>query len=91
MEEVLASVTAERASVESGYVTPQQVCQLLNAEDRETALADPSYILILDRRSAERWKLLSTYKATNVSALTQFLNPNLPRGKELRSSLIFLL
>uniref|UniRef100_W5MPQ7 Serine/threonine/tyrosine interacting-like 1 n=1 Tax=Lepisosteus oculatus TaxID=7918 RepID=W5MPQ7_LEPOC len=43
-------------AVERGYVTAQQVYNLLNAEAGEPALHNPNYILILDCRSAERYK-----------------------------------
>ncbi|KAG7463094.1 hypothetical protein MATL_G00191770 [Megalops atlanticus] len=56
LEEVLIPALPERADVERGYVTPQQVYNLLNAEAGEPALHDPNYILILDCRSAERYK-----------------------------------
>ncbi|XP_055757627.1 serine/threonine/tyrosine-interacting-like protein 1 isoform X2 [Salvelinus fontinalis] len=48
--------TQERVSVQRGYITPQQVYNLLNAEAGHPALHDPNYILILDCRSAERYK-----------------------------------
>lgn len=53
--ELLVPSLPEAARVERGYVTPQQVYNLLNAEDGQPALFDPHYILILDCRSAERF------------------------------------
>ncbi|KAA8583636.1 hypothetical protein FQN60_014844, partial [Etheostoma spectabile] len=44
------------ACVEKGYITPQQVYNLLSAEEGQPALYDPYYILILDCRSAERYE-----------------------------------
>lgn len=55
MYELLVPSLPEAARVERGYVTPQQVYNLLNAEDGQPALFDPHYILILDCRSAERF------------------------------------
>lgn len=52
--ELLVPSLPEAAHVERGYITPQQVYNLLNAEDGQPALFDPYYILILDCRSAER-------------------------------------
>lgn len=57
-EEVLVPALPETSCVERGYITPQQVYNLLNAEEGQPALYDPYYILILDCRSAERWVLL---------------------------------
>lgn len=54
-EELLVPSLPETAHVERGYITSQQVYNLLNAEDGQPALFDPYYILILDCRSAERW------------------------------------
>lgn len=56
-EEFLVPALPEIACVERGYITPQQVYNLLNAEEGQPALYDPYYILILDCRSAERWVL----------------------------------
>lgn len=56
-EEVLVPALPEKAFVERGYITPQEVYNLLNAEEGQPALFDPYYILILDCRSAERWVL----------------------------------
>ncbi|XP_066549279.1 serine/threonine/tyrosine-interacting-like protein 1 [Amia ocellicauda] len=53
--EVLTPAVPERPQVERGYVTAQQVYNLLNAEAGEPALHNPNYILILDCRSAERY------------------------------------
>lgn len=61
-EEVLVPAIPEAACVEPGYVTPQQVYNLLNAEEGQPALFDPYYILILDCRSAERWVLHGYHK-----------------------------
>ncbi|XP_026210098.1 serine/threonine/tyrosine-interacting-like protein 1 [Anabas testudineus] len=55
-EEVLVPALPETSRVERGYITPQQVYNLLNAEEGQPALYDPYYILILDCRSAERYK-----------------------------------
>ncbi|XP_069000565.1 serine/threonine/tyrosine-interacting-like protein 1 [Embiotoca jacksoni] len=55
-EEVLLPALPETVCVERGYITPQQVYNLLNAEEDQPALYDPSYILILDCRRAERYK-----------------------------------
>ncbi|KAL2083641.1 hypothetical protein ACEWY4_021414 [Coilia grayii] len=55
-EGLLVPATPERANIQRGYVTPQQVYNLLNAEAGQPALHDPNYILILDCRSAERYK-----------------------------------
>ncbi|XP_071376520.1 serine/threonine/tyrosine-interacting-like protein 1 [Centroberyx affinis] len=55
-EEVLVPALPVTAYVERGYVTPQQVYNLLNAEAGQPALHDPYYILILDCRSVERYK-----------------------------------
>ncbi|CAB1343725.1 unnamed protein product [Coregonus sp. 'balchen'] len=54
VQEVFIPAFPERASVQRGYITPQQVYNLLNAEAGHPALHDPNYILILDCRSAER-------------------------------------
>ncbi|XP_067091832.1 serine/threonine/tyrosine-interacting-like protein 1 [Osmerus mordax] len=56
VEEVLVPAMPERTRVERGYITPQQVYNLLNAEAGQPALHDPNYILILDCRSADRYK-----------------------------------
>ncbi|KAK6293684.1 hypothetical protein J4Q44_G00360100 [Coregonus suidteri] len=56
VQEVFIPAFPERASVQRGYITPQQVYNLLNAEAGHPALHDPNYILILDCRSAERYK-----------------------------------
>lgn len=56
-EEVLVPALPKTALVERGYITPQQVYNLLNAEEGQPALYDPYYMLILDCRSAERWVL----------------------------------
>ncbi|XP_064788660.1 serine/threonine/tyrosine-interacting-like protein 1 isoform X1 [Oncorhynchus masou masou] len=56
VQEVLIPTFPERVSVQRGYITPQQVYNLLNAEAGHPALHDPNYILILDCRSAERYK-----------------------------------
>lgn len=53
-EEVLVPALPETACIERGYITSQQVYNLLNAEEGQPALYDPYYILILDCRSAER-------------------------------------
>ncbi|KAI5622857.1 serine/threonine/tyrosine-interacting-like protein 1 [Silurus asotus] len=55
-EEQLLPALPEKSDIERGYVTPQQVYNLLNAEAGEPALHDPYYILILDCRSADRYK-----------------------------------
>ncbi|XP_056148276.1 serine/threonine/tyrosine-interacting-like protein 1 [Lampris incognitus] len=55
-EEVLIPALPEIPLVERGYITPQQVYNLLNAEAGHPALHDPYYILILDCRSAGRYK-----------------------------------
>ncbi|XP_063047320.1 serine/threonine/tyrosine-interacting-like protein 1 [Engraulis encrasicolus] len=55
-EGLLVPATPERANIEKDHVTPQQVYNLLNAEAGHPALHDPNYILILDCRSAERYK-----------------------------------
>lgn len=65
LEELLVPAVPEKADIERGYVTPQQVYNLLNAEAGEPALHDPYYILILDCRSADRYHMLhpfSTHK-----------------------------
>lgn len=69
-EELLVPALPETAHVERGYITSQQVYNLLNAEDGQPALFDPYYILILDCRSAERWvhsnnSCLSDFKKTS--------------------------
>lgn len=56
LEGLLVPALPERANIERGYVTPQQVYNLLNAEAGQPALHDPNYILILDCRSAERYR-----------------------------------
>lgn len=66
-EELLVPALPETAHVERGYITSQQVYNLLNAEDGQPALFDPHYILILDCRSAERWV------HSNNSCLSDFL------------------
>ncbi|XP_028325156.1 serine/threonine/tyrosine-interacting-like protein 1 isoform X2 [Gouania willdenowi] len=53
---VLNKTLPEKAQVERGYITPQQVYNLLNAEEAHPALYDPYYILILDCRCADRYK-----------------------------------
>lgn len=58
LEELLVPALPEKADIERGYVTPQQVYNLLNAEAGEPALHDPYYILILDCRSADRYHML---------------------------------
>ncbi|KAL7382926.1 hypothetical protein ABVT39_001665 [Epinephelus coioides] len=55
-EEALVPTLPVTALVERGYITPQQVYNLLSAEEGQPALYDPYYILILDCRSAERYK-----------------------------------
>ncbi|KAM3606825.1 uncharacterized protein V6R79_024034 [Siganus canaliculatus] len=55
-EEVLVPALPENVCVERGYITPQQTYNLLSAEEGQPALFDPHYILILDCRSAERYK-----------------------------------
>ncbi|XP_059215557.1 serine/threonine/tyrosine-interacting-like protein 1 [Centropristis striata] len=54
--ELLVPALPVAARVERGYVTPQQVYNLLSAEAGQPALFDPFYILILDCRSAESYK-----------------------------------
>lgn len=54
LEELLVPALPEKSDIARGYVTPQQVYNLLNAEAGEPALHDPYYILILDCRSADR-------------------------------------
>ncbi|KAK9541382.1 hypothetical protein VZT92_001428 [Zoarces viviparus] len=53
---VLVPAPPVTAYVERGYVTPQQVYNLLSAEEGQPALYDPHYILILDCRSTERYE-----------------------------------
>lgn len=60
LEELLVPALPEKADIERGYVTPQQVYNLLNAEAGEPALHDPYYILILDCRSADKYHSLHT-------------------------------
>ncbi|XP_035461065.1 serine/threonine/tyrosine-interacting-like protein 1 isoform X2 [Scophthalmus maximus] len=67
-EEALVPALPETASVERGYVTPQQVYNLLNAEEGQPALHDPDYILILDCRSAGRYK--DCHVVTSRAAVT---------------------
>ncbi|KAJ0004661.1 hypothetical protein NQD34_010875 [Periophthalmus magnuspinnatus] len=55
-EESLVPLLPEITHVERGYITPLQVYNLLNAEEGQPMLYDPYYILILDCRSAERYK-----------------------------------
>ncbi|KAI7804347.1 serine/threonine/tyrosine-interacting-like protein 1 [Triplophysa rosa] len=55
-EELLIPAFPEKTIIERGYVTPQQVYNLLNAEAGQPSLHDAYYILILDCRSAERYK-----------------------------------
>ncbi|KAK5854220.1 hypothetical protein PBY51_015310 [Eleginops maclovinus] len=55
-EEVLVPALPVTAFVEKGYITPQQVYNLLSAEEGQPALYDPYYILILDCRSTERYE-----------------------------------
>ncbi|XP_075993316.1 serine/threonine/tyrosine-interacting-like protein 1 [Genypterus blacodes] len=55
-EKVLVPALPDTACVERGYVTPQQVYNLLSAEEGQPALYDPHYILILDCRSTQRYK-----------------------------------
>lgn len=55
LEGLLVPALPERANIQRGYVTPQQVYNLLNAEAGQPALHDPNYILILDCRSAVRY------------------------------------
>ncbi|KAK7901889.1 hypothetical protein WMY93_018658 [Mugilogobius chulae] len=55
-EEILVPLLPEITHVERGYITPLQVYNLLNAEEGQPALYDPYYILVLDCRSAERYK-----------------------------------
>lgn len=73
-EEVLIPALPETACVERGYITPQQVYNLLNAEEGQPALYDPYYILILDCRSAERWVLDRNTRAINKSIFKKHLN-----------------
>lgn len=54
VKELLIPVHPEKENVERGYVTPQQVYNLLNAEAGQPSLHDPYHILILDCRSADR-------------------------------------
>ncbi|TRZ00726.1 hypothetical protein DNTS_007166, partial [Danionella cerebrum] len=56
IEAVLLPALPVKIKVERGYVTPQQVYNFLNAEGGHPLLHDPSYMLILDCRSAERYK-----------------------------------
>lgn len=78
-EELLVPALPETAPVERGYITSQQVYNLLNAEDGQPALFDPYYILILDCRSAERWvhnnkSCLSDSKITSPKMFWVILN-----------------
>ncbi|KAG8000217.1 putative rhodanese domain-containing dual specificity protein phosphatase, partial [Nibea albiflora] len=73
-EEVLVPALPEIACVERGYITPQQVYNLLNAEEGQPALYDPYYILILDCRSAERYK--ESHVVTARAAVT-VIHPDL--------------
>lgn len=66
LEELLVPALPENAEIERGYVTPQQVYNLLNAEAGEPALHDPYYILILDCRSADRYHILQTCPKTQA-------------------------
>lgn len=63
VEELLVPAFPEKADIERGYVTPQQVYNLLNAEAGEPALHDPYYMLILDCRSADRYHMPHTRPA----------------------------
>ncbi|TNN69658.1 putative rhodanese domain-containing dual specificity protein phosphatase [Liparis tanakae] len=51
--------------VERGYVSSQQVFNLLSAEEGQAALHDPYYMLILDCRSTER-SVLHMYRKGHV-------------------------
>ncbi|XP_037320685.2 dual specificity protein phosphatase 2-like [Pungitius pungitius] len=55
-ERVLVPAFPVSAHVERGYITPQQVYNLLSAEEGQPALYDSYYILILDCRSTERYE-----------------------------------
>ncbi|XP_068424753.1 serine/threonine/tyrosine-interacting-like protein 1 [Clinocottus analis] len=55
-ERVLVPASPVTTYVERGYVSSQQVYNLLSAEDGQPALYDPYYILILDCRSTERYE-----------------------------------
>ncbi|KAL3050512.1 hypothetical protein OYC64_012527 [Pagothenia borchgrevinki] len=55
-EEVLVPALPVTAFVEKGYITPQQVYNLLSAEEGQPALYAPYYILTLDCRSTERYE-----------------------------------
>uniref|UniRef100_A0A3Q3FZN6 protein-tyrosine-phosphatase n=1 Tax=Labrus bergylta TaxID=56723 RepID=A0A3Q3FZN6_9LABR len=58
----------ESACIERGYITPQQVYNLLNAEDGQPALYDPYYMLILDCCSPERY--MDSHMVTARAAVT---------------------
>ncbi|TKS85786.1 putative rhodanese domain-containing dual specificity protein phosphatase [Collichthys lucidus] len=73
-EEFPVPALPEIACVERGYITPQQVYNLLNAEEGQPALYDPYYILILDCRSAERYK--ESHVVTARAAVT-VIHPDL--------------
>nr|XP_040034129.1 dual specificity protein phosphatase 2-like [Gasterosteus aculeatus aculeatus] len=55
-ERVLVPAFPVSAYVERGYITPQQVYNLLSAEEGQPALYDSYYILVLDCRSTERYE-----------------------------------
>ena len=65
-EEVLVPTLPETVCVERGYITPQQVYNLLSAEEGQPALYNPYYILILDCRSAERWVPVQMQKLCHI-------------------------
>ncbi|MBN3322188.1 DUSPR phosphatase, partial [Atractosteus spatula] len=89
--EVLTPAVPERLAVERGYVTAQQVYNLLNAEAGEPALHNPNYILILDCRSAERYKQCHLVTArASLTVLHPELGCLITRGQLQEYSIILL-
>lgn len=86
-EELLVPALPEKTRVERGYVTPQQVYNLLNAEAGQPALHDPYYILILDCRSAERWVPLGRTRVFQAWELSS--SQNVSQRQRERQRLLF--
>lgn len=69
-ERVLVPAFPVSAYVERGYITPQQVYNLLSAEEGQPALYDSYYILVLDCRSTER-SVLHTCRLSRFCRVTR--------------------
>ncbi|KAG2462809.1 ECD protein, partial [Polypterus senegalus] len=87
----LVPCAPQRPVIRQGHITAQQVYNFLNAEAGEPALHNPDYMLILDCRSAERYK--QSHMVTARVSLT-VLHPELgcliTRGQLQEYSIILL-